>query len=125
LIRVVGGLEMLRKHGVEFNTLTVVNRANSQKPLETYRFLRDIGSGFIQFIPLVERAALAPTIQTNDGLIQLSLATPPLLSGGQGREPRSPVTGLERARRRLRQLPRDHLRRMGPARRGPRVRPTL
>jgi uncharacterized protein len=56
---VMRGLELLKKHGVEFNTLTVVNRANSQQPLEVYRFLKSIGSQFLQFIPLVERAAPA------------------------------------------------------------------
>jgi uncharacterized protein len=56
---VMRGLELLKKHGVEFNTLTVVNRANSQSPLEVYRFLKSIGSQFLQFIPLVERAAPA------------------------------------------------------------------
>jgi uncharacterized protein len=56
---VMRGLELLKKHGVEFNTLTVVNRANSQQPLEVYRFLKSIGSQFMQFIPLVERAAPA------------------------------------------------------------------
>jgi uncharacterized protein len=54
---VMHGLELLKKHGVEFNTLTVVNRANSRQPLEVYRFLKGIGSQFLQFIPLVERAA--------------------------------------------------------------------
>jgi uncharacterized protein len=49
------GLGFLKKHKVDFNTLTVVNRANSQKPLEVYRFLKEIGSEFLQFIPLVER----------------------------------------------------------------------
>jgi uncharacterized protein len=82
--RVVAGLEMLKKHDVEFNTLTVVSRANSQKPLETYRFLREIGSGFIQFIPLVERSAHAP-LQTENGLIQLTLAAP--AHQGEAREP--------------------------------------
>jgi uncharacterized protein len=55
--KVMAGLEILKKHGVNFNTLTVVNRANSQQPLEVYRFLKEIGSGYLQFIPLVERMA--------------------------------------------------------------------
>jgi uncharacterized protein len=53
--RVMAGLAMLKKHQTEFNTLTVVNRANAQKPLEVYRFLKEIGSGYMQLIPLVER----------------------------------------------------------------------
>ncbi len=53
--RVMRGLECLKKHRTDFNTLTVVNRANSRKPLAVYRFLKEIGSGYIQFIPLVER----------------------------------------------------------------------
>ena len=50
------GLEVLKRHGVAFNTLTVVNRTNAQAPLEVYRFLQSIGSQYLQFIPLVERA---------------------------------------------------------------------
>ena len=57
--KVMRGLELLKKHRVEFNTLTVVSRANSQRPLEVYRFLKGIGSQYLQFIPLVERAAPA------------------------------------------------------------------
>jgi len=56
----------LKKHGVEFNTLTVVQRNNSQYPLEVYRSLKEIGSGFMQFIPAVERIADVPT---PDGLM--------------------------------------------------------
>jgi uncharacterized protein len=52
---VIRGIEYLKKHGVEFNTLTVVNRRNSYHPLEVYRFLREVGSGYMQFIPIVER----------------------------------------------------------------------
>ncbi len=53
--RVMRGLETLQKHNVQFNTLTTVHRANSRYPLQVYRFLRDIGSGYMQFIPIVER----------------------------------------------------------------------
>lgn len=69
---VMRGLELLKKYGVEFNTLTVVNRANSQQPLEVYRFLKAIGSQFLQFIPLVEREA--PTEMKKAGL---DFAEPP------------------------------------------------
>ncbi len=67
--RVVRGIECLRKHGVEFNTLTVVQRDNSQHPLEVYRFLKEIGSGFMQFIPVVERLAASGG---EDGLVLIS-----------------------------------------------------
>jgi uncharacterized protein len=72
---VMAGLEILKEFQVEFNTLTVVSRKNSQVPLEVYRFLRKYGSGFMQFIPLVERASPGP-LQAEGGLIQLSLAAP-------------------------------------------------
>lgn len=55
--KVMAGLEVLKRHKVDFNTLTTVHRKNSTHPLEVYRFLREIGSGYIQFIPIVERAA--------------------------------------------------------------------
>jgi serine-type anaerobic sulfatase-maturating enzyme len=64
--RVMRGLLKLREHGVEFNTLTVVHRKNSEYPLDVYRFLKEIGSGFMQFIPIVERAAAVPG---RDGLV--------------------------------------------------------
>ena len=56
---VIRGIKYLKKHGVEFNTLTVVNHRNSYHPLEVYRFLREVGSGYMQFIPIVERAVAA------------------------------------------------------------------
>jgi len=58
--RVMRGLEILKKHGVEFNTLTVINRLNSYRPNEVYRFLKQIGSKFLQFIPVVEQVAGEP-----------------------------------------------------------------
>lgn len=69
---VMRGLKFLQKHKVAFNTLTVVNRGNSCQPLEVYRFLKSIGSEFMQFIPLVERNASAQQKQ-----IGLDFAAPP------------------------------------------------
>ena len=71
--RVMRGISKLRKHGAEFNTLTVVNRYNSGFPLEIYRFLKEIGSKFMQFIPIVERKASEPD-QNGLILIQPSFA---------------------------------------------------
>jgi serine-type anaerobic sulfatase-maturating enzyme len=64
--RVMRGIGKLKEFSVDFNTLTVVNRRNSAYPLEVYRFLKEIGSGFMQFIPIVERKATAPDA---DGLV--------------------------------------------------------
>ena len=51
--RTMHGLELLQKHGVEFNTLTTVNAANATHAAEVYDFLREI-SDFMQFLPVVE-----------------------------------------------------------------------
>lgn len=83
--RVMRGLEVLRRHGVEFNTLTVVNRVNGGHPLEVYDFLKGIGSTFLQFIPLVERKADLSAAEAGMGL-----AAPPDPAGAEGDNP--PVT---------------------------------
>jgi uncharacterized protein len=55
--RVMAGLALLKKHRVEFNILTTVHAANADHGAEVYRCLRDeIGTQFMQFIPIVERA---------------------------------------------------------------------
>lgn len=55
--RVMDAAALLKKHGVEFNTLTSIHRRNAVRPIEVYRFLKEIGHGFLQFIPVVERIA--------------------------------------------------------------------
>lgn len=87
---VVRGLDFLKKHETDFNTLTVVNRANSQRPLDVYRFLKEIGSGYLQFIPLVERLPDGPLKVLNNE-VALDFAEPLLPGGEPGRT--SPVTG--------------------------------
>jgi uncharacterized protein len=52
---VMEGLEVLRRHGVSFNTLTCVHAGNSTRPEEVYGFLKEIGSTFLQFIPVLEK----------------------------------------------------------------------
>jgi uncharacterized protein len=54
--KVLDGLNLLRKYGVEFNTLSTVNDYSVRFASETYKFLKEAGSGFIQFLPVVERS---------------------------------------------------------------------
>lgn len=77
--RVMAGVAVLKKHSVEFNTLTTVHRKNSKQPLEVYRFLREIGSGYLQFIPIVERTARGAGKHSG-----LWLAPPPDHNGAAG-----------------------------------------
>jgi uncharacterized protein len=54
--RVIRGLDRLKVHGVRWNVLTTVHRANEDHGLDVYRFLRDeLGAEFVQLIPIVER----------------------------------------------------------------------
>ncbi len=54
--KVMRAARLLQDHKVEFNILTTVNAANADHPLEVYHFLRDeVGTQFMQFIPIVER----------------------------------------------------------------------
>jgi uncharacterized protein len=53
---VMRGLEVLKKHRVDFNILCTVHAGNGDHPLGVYRFFRDeLEAEFIQFIPIVER----------------------------------------------------------------------
>lgn len=56
--KVLRGLEVLKRHQVEWNILCTLNRSNADHPLEIYRFFRDdLGARFMQFIPIIERAS--------------------------------------------------------------------
>ena len=52
--RVMKGLEILRHTGVEFNTMTTVNKSSEGRGLEVYQFLKSVGSRYMQFLPVVE-----------------------------------------------------------------------
>jgi uncharacterized protein len=60
--KVFAAAKLLKKHGVLFNTLTCINRLNARQPLDVYRFLRrELGSTYIQFIPIVEYKSFEQT----------------------------------------------------------------
>ncbi len=61
-VSVMNGIRLLKKHGVEWNAMAVVNDYNADYPLEFYHFFRDNGCQYLQFAPIVER-----TVAHEDG----------------------------------------------------------
>ena len=53
--KVMQGIKLLKKHGVEWNAMAVVNAYNVNHPMEFYRFFKENGCQFLQFTPIVER----------------------------------------------------------------------
>ncbi|MBQ3722837.1 MAG: anaerobic sulfatase maturase [Bacteroidales bacterium] len=52
--KVIKGLSLLRQAGAEFNTLSTVSKAGEGRGREVYRFLKSLGSNYLQFLPVVE-----------------------------------------------------------------------
>ena len=78
--KVMRGIRLLNKHGVEWNALAVVNDFNADYPLEFYHFFKQIGCHYIQFTPIVERMVsrednltLAPGMQEGGQLADFSI----------------------------------------------------
>lgn len=78
--KVMEGINLLNKHGVEWNALAVVNDFNADHPLDFYHFFKQIGCHYIQFTPVVERMAdrpdaltLAPGMQEGGELTDFSI----------------------------------------------------
>ena len=78
--KVMRGINLLNKYGVEWNALAVVNDFNADYPLDFYHFFKDIGCRYIQFTPIVERKVtradgltLAPGMQEGGELIDFSV----------------------------------------------------
>lgn len=53
--QVMKGLSLLKKHGVEFNIMGVVNDYNVDYPLEFCNFFKSLDCHYIQFAPIVEQ----------------------------------------------------------------------
>lgn len=58
--QVMKGIQLLNKHGVEWNALAVVNDFNADYPLDFYHFFKEINCRYIQFTPVVERIMQRP-----------------------------------------------------------------
>lgn len=57
---VMHGLEVLQRGMVEFNTLTTISKAGEGRGAEVYRFLKDVGSRYMQFMPVYEHIIQMP-----------------------------------------------------------------
>lgn len=53
--KVMRGINLLKKHNVEWNAMAVVNDYNADYPEEFYDFFKSIGCRYLQFTPIVER----------------------------------------------------------------------
>lgn len=53
--KVMRGIRLLQKHGVEWNAMGVVNDYNADYPLDVYHFYKENGCRYIQFAPIIER----------------------------------------------------------------------
>jgi uncharacterized protein len=84
--KTIRGMELLKKHGVPFNTLTTVNRMNQESPQEVYGFLRE-WTDWMQFLPVVE--CVPAEYEKEEGQI---LATPPGIHGIRIRHPVMPFS---------------------------------
>jgi uncharacterized protein len=51
---VMRGMEVLKRHSVEFNVLTLISSANQDRPLEIYHYLKSLGVNYHQYIECVE-----------------------------------------------------------------------
>lgn len=61
--RVLRTISLLHRYAVEFNTMTTVNHNSIGRGREVYRFLKSIGSRYMQFMPVVEHTLKSPNSQ--------------------------------------------------------------
>ncbi len=52
--RVIEGINIMYRYGVEYNTMSTVNKASEGRGVEVYDFLKQLGTGYMQFMPVVE-----------------------------------------------------------------------
>ena len=79
--RVLRGIDLLEKHGVEWNAMAVVNSQNVDCPVEFYRFFKSIGCRFLQFTPVFERMDCTHSLMP--GTVEGGMMTSTSVSAGQ------------------------------------------
>jgi uncharacterized protein len=52
--RVMEGYQLLQHHRISCNFLCVVHARNVHRPIEVYRFFKQLGARYLEFLPLVE-----------------------------------------------------------------------
>jgi uncharacterized protein len=55
--QVVQAFRLLQRHRISYSILCVVHNRNVQNPVAVYRFFKELGVEFLQFLPLVMRQA--------------------------------------------------------------------
>lgn len=73
--RVLRAIDILDRHGVEWNAMAVVNSSNVGKPREFYHFFKQIGCRYIQFTPIVERTIGGRLASISDNPTQCTLTS--------------------------------------------------
>ncbi len=58
--KIIEGVDLMKRMGVEFNTLSVVNKLCEGRGREIYRFFKSLGSRYMQFLPAVEHVVDKP-----------------------------------------------------------------
>ena len=48
------GINIMYRYGVEYNTMSTVNKASEGRGFEVYSFLKQLGSRYMQFMPVLE-----------------------------------------------------------------------
>ena len=81
--RVMNGLDVLKRHEVDWNVLTTIHAVNGDHGREVYTFFRDeLGATFIQFIPIIERATEENSRHRGGGVGRGREGSAPLQAGG-------------------------------------------
>lgn len=52
--KIVAAIELMARNNVEYNTLSTINNLSEGRGAEVYRFLKSLGSRYMQFLPVLE-----------------------------------------------------------------------